>query len=192
MSYYTGKVPEVYKAKDFTFRPLLPKYAQLDYDAIVASKEELQRWGFDEIKPDFTVEDNRAGVQQHADELAERIGYAYTILNAAEDMAVGCLYNYGMRYMMERFNLDEDVINQVDSASTSVRFWTRADKLDDEARMLDTIIEWLDKEWEFPKVYYASHEFYERHNKLYESRGMVKCFTWKGKDRNWFQYHLKD
>ena len=191
MGFYDGKVPQVHKTEHFTFRPLTPQFAELDYEAIIASNDDLMLFGFDPITPDFDVEANRKGLQQHAEEAEARAGFAYTVLNPNEDRVEGCIYNYGLQWIMEGFQVEESMINQIEGGAAGVRFWIRTDRLPDERLLLQTIIDWYNNEWEFGKVYYATHNLHPRQTKLYESFGMVKQFAWTSNEKTWMQYHLE-
>ena len=192
MSFYNGKIPNVHKTEHFTFRPLGPEYAELDYEAIIASKDDLERFGFDPITPDLDVETNRAGLAQHTREMESGVGYCYTVLSPNEDRVEGCIYSYGSRWIMEGLQAQKTLIDETEPGALACRFWIRTDRLADERLLLQTIIDWFKNQWEFPKVYYATHDQHPRQTELYESLGMVKRLAWDWNAKTWMHYHFAD
>lgn len=74
--------------------PLAPRHVELDFEALMGSREHLRRtlrWG-DWPREDFTLEENRVDLQRHWDEFERREAYAYTVLDADGERCVGCIY----------------------------------------------------------------------------------------------------
>jgi len=111
MTFYVGHVPQSYTSVEFTFLPLTPKYTELDYGALMSSKSTLRDWsGGTWPRDDFTLDENRADLQQHWEEFESGEAYAYTILNPDETRCEGCFYADQLLRLLKRY----DVMNQVD------------------------------------------------------------------------------
>lgn len=74
--------------------PLGPHVVQLDYLAIMGSRQRLRReldWrGWP--RNDFTLEDNEADLAEHFAEFQRGEAYAYSVLNPDESTCLGCIY----------------------------------------------------------------------------------------------------
>jgi hypothetical protein len=120
--------------------------AQADYEAVMESAERLRRgsphgWP----RPGFTLEENRADLARHQAEFESGVAFAYTMIDPADEIVLGCLY-----------------INPSTSADADVYMWVR----DSYARELnDTLFKavdaWLAAKWPFGKVNYIRTEYYE-------------------------------
>jgi hypothetical protein len=192
MGFYKGRIPLNYKTEEFTFYPLTIEHTQLDYDALMVSKSMLRDWGWSGTWPsdDFTLDDNRADLQGHADEFESGEGYAYTILNADETRVEGCFYSNSLLEIFERFGVDPSREERIKREDTLVRFWIREERLAEEAKLLEIIIAWLKTEWDFPSILFTTNDKNDRQARLFESVGMTKSLSWSHNDLTWIQYLL--
>ncbi len=90
-------VPETFTADAYRLDVLTPAVAELDYQAVMSSRERLRNvfapndsWPAD----DMTLEENAADLRKHAAEFSARVAFAYTMLNPARDQCLGCVYIY--------------------------------------------------------------------------------------------------
>jgi hypothetical protein len=191
MVFYKGHIPPSHKTEQFVFYPLTVEHTQLDYDALMASKAMLRDWSGSTWPSDnFTLDENRDDLQGHADEFEMGEGYAYTIMNADETRVEGCFYSNSFLGIIERFGVESNLDEQVKFDDVLVRFWIRAERLDEEAELLDTIINWLKSDWEFSTIYFATNTKNTRQAELFEAVGMEKQYEWTLGDVRWLQYEL--
>lgn len=192
MSFYSGSIPLVHQTKNFTFRPLTPKYTELDFEALMATKTVLRQWSNSPWPADdFTLESNRADLQRHYDEFQNDEAYAYTVLNPEERRVEGCLYINPLSQFMKRFNVTAEVLSQVGHNEAHIRFWIRGDRLADEDMLLQDILHWLDDGWQFPHVTFFTFDTSNRHGKLFEALGMRLRFRLTQRDGvNVLFYHM--
>lgn len=190
MGFYKGYIPPSFKTEQFIFYPLTLEYTELDYDALMASKSTLRDWGWSGTWPrdDFTLDDNQASLQGHADEFESGEGYAYTILNAEETRVEGCFYSNSLLETLQRFGVDSTTQKHAKLEDALIRFWIREERLAEEAKLLDIILNWLKSEWEFSTVYFATNTKNDRQAKLFQAVGMDKRFKWAYGDITWIQY----
>jgi hypothetical protein len=173
MGFYNGPVPQVHQTGQFTFRPLTPEYTDLDYAALMASKTILREWSNSPWpQDDFTLDANRKDLQRHHDEFQRGEAYTYTVLNPDENRIEGCLYIYPLAEVLGHFGASTEVINTVEPGEANLSFWIRADRLDDEGLLLKTIVDWLEDDWQFPRVTFATYDNTDRQRKLFEALGM--------------------
>src|SRR5437773_1308230 len=77
------------------WRMLAATDVELDYDAVMASKDMLHlRSGGSWPRDSFTLAENLADLQGHEADFHARRGFTYTIMNPGETQCLGCLYIY--------------------------------------------------------------------------------------------------
>ena len=109
-------------------RPLVPADVVLDHDAVMASREFLYHWEQDPPYPpvDFSVDDNLVDLQKMDEAHRNGSRYTYTVMNADESEALGCIYllpNDDRIYQTaEVTSHDGTVLSVVDA---TVSFWVR-------------------------------------------------------------------
>ena len=177
MGFYSGPIPFVHQTKKFTFRPLMPKYAELDFEALMTTKTILRQWSNSPWpQDDFTLEANRTDLQRHYDEFQNDKAYAYTVLNPEESRVEGCLYINPLSPIMQRFNATVETLSQVAPDEAHIGFWIRGDRLADETHLLRDILNWLDDAWQFPQITFFTFDTSSRQSKLFESLEMCLRF----------------
>ena len=86
-------IPEQKRTAQLYLRPLRATDAALDYEAVMASSEQLHRWSQTEWPTDdFTVAQNREDLARHEREHEERVAFTYTVLDPNETCCLGCVY----------------------------------------------------------------------------------------------------
>ena len=89
----------------------------------------------------MSLDDNRADLERHARDFAERAGFTYTVLAPDADDVLGCVYIYPAR--------DEH-------HDALVRSWVRADVAELDAPLHAAVSRWLAEDWPFAAVDYAA------------------------------------
>ena len=78
---------------DMVLEPLSSRHVELDYEAVMESKELLRRWSMSDWPRDgFTIEENAADLIRHEAEHFDRVAFTYTVLNPAATECFGCVY----------------------------------------------------------------------------------------------------
>ncbi len=139
------------RTDEFLLRPILESDAELDYEAVVESRDFLRIWeGGGYPKDGFTVEDNRKDLAKMERRHNEGHSFAYTVMDLAETECFGCVYISPTDVSW----LTETVVTATSDArwfdyDTVIQFWVRtsrlADKLD--RRLLDALGPWLSDDW---------------------------------------------
>src|SRR4051794_23065819 len=116
-------VPDGLVTPHFRLERLGSEHNERDYAAGAASIGHIRATpGFDRGWPhEMSLDENRVDVERHAEDLQERRGFTYTVLDPESDYVIGCVYVYPARD---------------DSADACVLSWVRADRaeLDSELR----------------------------------------------------------
>lgn len=129
--------------------PLAPKHVELDFAALMGSREHLQstlHWG-NWPSADFTVEENRVDLERHWQEFQGNQGYAYTVLSPDRERCLGCIYlmpSDGEGWEM----------------SAEMAYWVIESELASELdrHLLENLLTWFDRAWAFDQVRWMIHE----------------------------------
>ncbi len=146
--------------------PLAPEHVELDFAALMGSREHLQRtlhWGTWPSE-DFTVEENRADLERHWQEFQGNQGYAYTVLAPDRSRCVGCVYLLpGNGEGWER--------------SAELAFWVVEDELESQLDMhlLDSLLSWFEYAWAFEQVRWMIHQDNQRGLQLAAEVGLEEA-----------------
>lgn len=129
-------------ADDFLLEPLGPEHNEDDYEAWSSSIEHIQATpGFrgSSWPHAMTLEENRADLERHACDFAERSGFTYTVLDPSDRGVIGCVYIYP-----DKAGVDDAV----------VRSWVRATRAGSDAALRELVSRWLADAWPFERVSY--------------------------------------
>lgn len=125
--------------------PLGPEHHERDHAAWSSSIEHIRatpgfapgEWGADSWPQPMPPEQNLADLEMHAREFAERIAFAYTVLDPETDDVIGCVY------------IDPD---DSGAADAQVRCWVTASRAELDAPLAETVRAWLVADWPFASV----------------------------------------
>ncbi len=139
-------VPSGYRSNDYILEMLEPSIVDLDYEAVMSSKENLRsifaendEWPTDEM----TLKENLDDLIMHKREFLDRVAFAYTVLNPERTKCLGCIY-------IEPSNRSE--------YDAEIYFWLRDDMLSLEDDFERDMREWLDERWPFNNIAYPGRD----------------------------------
>jgi hypothetical protein len=133
----------------FVLEPLGPEHAAADLAAWMSSIEDIHATpGYDDDPANddpwpvaMTLEENRADLERHAQDFAERIGFTYTVLDPTSRDVIGCVYVY------PAVDPTHDV---------KVRSWARASHAGLDRELWSTVSSWIaSAAWPFERPDYA-------------------------------------
>jgi RimJ/RimL family protein N-acetyltransferase len=140
--------PLILETEHYRLKPLTQGHTELDYAAVMETQQRLQAsapngWPH----AGFTVEENRRDLRHHEQEFADRIGFAFTVLNLDESAIIGCVY----------FNPPAEPGSDVD-----VHMWVRErDYPRGLAQHLHRHVDaWLQSHWPFEQINYLRPDYY--------------------------------
>ena len=127
----------------FRLEPLGPQHNEDDYEAWSSSIEHIRatpgypdgRWP----RP-MTLEENRADLERHARDFANRAGFTYTVLDPSDRDVIGCVYIYP---------------DKTGESDAEVMSWVRASRASSDAALRALVSGWLEAAWPFERVSYA-------------------------------------
>jgi hypothetical protein len=88
----------------------------------------------------MSLEANRADLEGHARDFAERTGFTFTVLRPATGEVIGCVYIYPAKD---------------GGGDAQVRSWARADVAELDGPLRAAVSRWLIERWPFQRVVYA-------------------------------------
>lgn len=173
-------VPEGLRTDEFLLRPIRASDAELDYEAVMESREYLRRWEQSSWpKDDFTADANREDMIKLERRHAARESFTYTVMNTSETQCLGCVY---ILPTSARW-LSKAQITALGDAKWSayeaaVLFWIRKSRLADglDRRLLDAFGPWLADVWRIPNHLVITNEQFEQQVALIEGAGLQLRF----------------
>lgn len=139
-------VPESFEARDYRLNVLTPTVAELDYDAVMSSREHLRtvfsahdQWP----ENDLTLARNFDDLRKHEAEFHAREAFAYTVLTPNADLCLGCVYIYP---------------STVADYDCEVYCWVRASALQLDKTLHDDMRRWLKSHWPFERPAFPGRE----------------------------------
>ena len=164
----------------FVLRPIREADAELDYEAVMESREFLRSWEQSSWpEDDFTVEANREDLRKLERRHAANESFTYTVMNPTEMQCLGCVYIFPIG--ADLFARAE--ISGIDGArwsdyAAAVYFWIRKSALADalDRRLLDALRLWLSHDWSFDNFLFVTNEQFEQQVEMIESAGLPLSF----------------
>jgi len=138
-------VPLRLETAQFVLEPLGPEHNQADYRAWSSSSEHIHGtpgWEESSWPRSMTPDENRADLERHASDFANRTGFTYTVLSPEGDV-IGCVYIYPSRK---------------ETAEARVSSWVRASNADLDTPLWRAVSAWLDSDWPFQRIEYATRD----------------------------------
>jgi hypothetical protein len=170
-------VPVEWRTKDLWLRVLRPDVTDLDFDALMESRERLRLWS-DSTWPsdDFTLQENERDLIEHEREWEAREAFAYTVLDPGGLRCEGCVYITPFVTSMHRRGYDplaEGAPFAEDAAAVS--FWVRDSAMarDLDRQLLAGLREWFQTEWPFSQVIYRINDNQVRDRELFNDAKLV-------------------
>ncbi len=165
--------PAALRTDAFLLRPIRASDAELDYEAVMASKEYLRPWeqtGWP--ADDFTVDANRADVAKLERWHAAGERFTYTVLDPTGTHCLGCVYLLPTGApLFARRQIAAIAAARWSEYDVAVNFWVRTSRLADglDRRLLDALGPWLDDDWHIGRHLIVTNEQVAQQVSLIES-----------------------
>jgi RimJ/RimL family protein N-acetyltransferase len=175
-----AQVPSLLSTDEFLFRPLRASDVELDYEAVMTSRETLLLFsGGSWPAEEFTLAENLRDLERHEKEHDQRVAFTYTIMNPGETRCLGCIYLAPFAAMLKRTSGTPEQIATGGDYQAWINFWVRQDRLADnlDQRVLSALLAWLATQWAFQRVVFATRKEHTRQQQLYASAGLHLLFT---------------
>lgn len=185
-------IPDGLVTNEFLIRPLLATDVELDYAAVMESKEFLRKWEQSSWpEDDFTLAGNLKDLQRHEREHINRESFTFTVMNPTETECLGCIY---INQRTARWLSQAETTSIGDTDWTDyeavILFWIRQSRLAEamDRKLLNILRPWFEQEWTFDGHLFLTNEQFEQQVAMFEGAGLQLQFEVKlpkhvGKDR---------
>lgn len=177
MLFYPADVapPEQLQTPKLLLQPLTPVHVELDYAALMDSKEMLRRWSNSSwVQDDFPITENYRDLTRHDVEHQRREAFTYTVLNPSATECLGCVYITPLEYPLGQFNHSDVVLKPTQDYEASVSFWIRQPYLIQELdkHLFESLQNWFLQVWPFNRVVFLTSEQDIRQIQLFINAGL--------------------
>jgi hypothetical protein len=187
-------VPRFLKTDGFVLRLITAADAELDYAAVMESREYLRRWEQSTWpEDDFTVARNREDLEKLEKWNAEHLAFTYTVLDPSETECLGCVYIFPTNAsVFQKSQITPVGRTSWDEGEAAVYFWVRKSRLkshQDEV-LLKALRHWIDSDWDLSGHVFVTNEQFEQQVQLLEGTDLRLRFEIKedGKPGKYLAY----
>lgn len=158
----TESVPAGLKTDKFVLRPIVVGDVEMDYAAVMETRESLRRWQQSTWPADdFTIEANRKDLVDLEERHNARRAFTYTVLDPAGATCLGCVYIFPTtaKFLAKSTvtPVGGDEWSDVDAV---VYFWVRLSQMElgTDEHLLAALREWFADEWKLDNTVYVTGE----------------------------------
>ena len=158
----TEPVPAELATEEFALRPILAEDAEMDYAAVMETREHLRLWQQSTWpEDDFTVAENRKDLIDMEQRHAAHRAFNYTVLDPDGSKCLGCVYVFptSAAFLAKStvIPVADDVWADVDAV---IFFWARLSQMETgmDERLLAALRAWFTDEWKLEKTVYVTSE----------------------------------
>lgn len=186
-------IPENLTTEYCHIRPLLATDVELDFAAVVTSRDYLHTWSQDEWPAEnFSLEDNLKDLVEHEQEHIARIALTFTILTRDQQECLGCIYLKPVLWTLR----DNEVVAGAETTPSDTAgkfaFWVVPDAMQSgmDKTLLNDLFKWFRTEWRMESVFVQTNEKDQHQLTLYESSGLAREYALKmeGDDTLFYLY----
>lgn len=180
-------VPARLTAGDFILRPITAEDAELDFAAVMESKDFLRGWeqtGWP--ADDFTVAGNRKDLEKLERRHNARESFTYTMLNPSETECIGCVYITAMDApLYTRPSITPVGREAWGDYQALVHFWVRKSRLPFGADrlLLSELRNWFVRAWRFDRFLFVTTAVFEQQVGLLKEAGLQVRFEIRFPDK---------
>ena len=180
-------VPTGFSTDEFVLLPLTTDHTELDYEAVMASRDQLRVWEQDTWPADdFTVDSNRDDLQRHQDLHVEGLAFTYTVMDPAETECLGCVYLFPpeAKFLARSAvtSLEGDRWEETDAA---VYHWVRSSLVGTgfDERFFDALVTWMAEAWPIDQNVFVTNERLTDQLALHAASGLTRRFLIEEPDK---------
>ncbi|MFC4334722.1 N-acetyltransferase [Salininema proteolyticum] len=179
-------IPQGLSTDEFVLRPITTGDAEMDYEAVMESRDYLRKWEQSTWpEDDFTVAANLKDLQELERRHSAQQAFTYTVVDPPGTRCLGCVYfmapNAGMFTKSEITPVRSE---QWEDYEAMVYFWVRKSHLASgtDRALLDSLRPWIDLEWKFQRRLFITNEQFTQQVDMIERAGLQLRFTIKEPD----------
>jgi hypothetical protein len=169
-------VPARLRTEEFVLRPIVADDAELDYDAVMETREYLRLWQQSAWpEDDFTAEANHKDLVDLEQRHLEHRAFTYTVLSPDGARCLGCVYIFptSATFLVKSTvtQVADDPWADVDAV---IFFWARLAEMETglDERLLAALRAWFNKEWRLNRAVYVTNEQFRQQVDVIERTDM--------------------
>lgn len=170
------EIPDELVTDMFLIRPLLGTHVELDYAAVMESKEFLRKWDQSSWPADdFTLADNLEDLERHEREHINRESFTFTVMNPAETECLGCIYIFPLTaHWLSKAETTPIGATEWADYEAVILFWIRQSRLAEalDRKLLDILRAWFEQEWTFDGYLFLTNEQFEQQVAMFEGTNL--------------------
>lgn len=174
---HPGAAPTGLTTQSCVLRPIAATDAATDHEAIMDSREMLRIWEQSSWpEDDFSVEDNRKDLAKMAGRHADGVSFAYTMLDPAEQICLGCVYIFPTDApFLARCAVAPVAGAPWETASAAVYFWVRTSRAAEslEESLVADLRAWLDHTWRLADPVFVTNAKLAAQRAVLERSGLI-------------------
>lgn len=149
---------------------------ELDFDAVMSSKEILREWSDSEWpEEDFNLEQNGQDIAEHIADHKQNSDYGFSIFAPNEELLLGSLYLNAVGPLIENYPTDPMTLARLLKFDVRVEYWLRSGVGPEiEMRFVAAVIKWLEEKWWFERPVFGSRKDMFTRRELYADLGMTE------------------
>lgn len=186
-------VPTALQRPGFHFVRQSLEHNEIDYEAVMTSKELLREWSHSEWPEDgFTLTENSEDLVGHIEDHGADLGYGFSILTPVGDRLLGSLYLEPVAPFIDDYAAGSALREALATRDVRVDYWLRDSSSDDLEREVATAaIDWLREAWWFTRPVFATRGAMEHRRRLYAELGFSDLGSMRSLDglRVWY-FHV--
>lgn len=173
--------PEGLTTQDFILRPIVAADAEMDYAAVMESREYLRTWEQSSWPADdFTVAANRKDLELLERRHGDREAFTYTVMDPAGTECLGCVYIMppdARSFAKARITPVDD--RRWEDYDAAVYFWVRRSRLatQTDRMLLDALRAWLAQDWSLGEHLFVTNEQFAQQVAMFELANLQLRFT---------------
>jgi hypothetical protein len=157
---------------------------QLDYLAVMDSKETLREWSDSEWpEDDFMLEQNAEDILGHIADHEQHEDYGFSVFSPNEDRLLGSLYLNAVAPFLEHYPTDPETLKRLLEFDVRLEYWLRTGTSAGlEKNFVQAVLTWLEASWWFKHPVFGSRRNMNSRRKLYAELGMIEVAALTSKD----------
>ena len=175
--------PAGLRTREFIVRPLLASDAELDYEAVMESREFLRKWEQSTWpEDDFTIDANREDLAKAERRHVDGDAFTYTVVTLDQTECLGCVYVLPPdAKMFTGAHVTALGADRWSDCDATVFFWVRRSRLAErlDRAVLDSVVSWLEQEWAFKAPVIMTNEHVGQQADMIEGAGLRLRFEVK-------------
>ncbi len=177
----TMTVPRSLETDRFVLRPITAADAELDYAAVMESREYLRHWEQSTWpEDDFTLAANRKDLEKLETWNAEHRAFTYTVVDTTGAECLGCVYIFPTNAsMFQKSQITAVDGTRWDEYEAAVYFWVRKSQLavETDAALLTSLRTWIDDEWSLAGYLFVTNEQFEQQVQMFDGTDLGLHFV---------------